>query len=368
MIGRRYWRVVAAQLLLLGCSALAQQVRIRDVARWQESVKNPLVGYGVVVGLNRTGDSLTVRSTIQTITNVLKNFGVFVSPQEIRMRNVAAVMVTAELLPGAREGDRLDAHVASIGDASSLEGGALLMTPLFAADGEIYVEAQGPVSLGGFNVGTRLGTEMKRNHPTAGWVPGGGLVVLEPPAFAFGQNLVLQLHEQDPILADRVVQAINARAGAQVAKTEDARSISLTVPEAERENVVRFMADVEQLAVESVPTARVVVNEKTGTVVIGGEVKLSPVAIAHGDLKVEIKTTQRVVPAAPLTPGRSRVETQQQVTVEEGSGRLHAVSQAVTVQQLTDALNAIGATPRDLIAILQALKRAGALHGELHLW
>lgn len=361
-------RFFSLLLLLLVAAASAQLVQIKDVAHWQKAVANPVVGYGLVVGLNQTGDTLIVKSTNQTITNMLKNFGVFVTPDQIRMRNVAAVMVTADLPPFSQPGERIDVMASSMGDASSLEGGTLLLTPLFGADGEIYVEAQGPVSIGGFNEGIQGGTRIKKNHPNAGWVPGGGLITKAAPEGEVASPVKLVLERSDFSLAQSVVSAIDKRFGAGTAKTVNAREIAVAVPEAFASQPVAFMAELEKLSVQAPISNKVVVNEKTGTVVIGGGVRISAVAIAHGNLQVTIKPKPVASQPAPLSPGTTQVLPRTKVKVQEEKANLFVVNETATVQDLTLALNRLGVTPRDLIAILQGLKRAGAMQADIVIW
>lgn len=365
--GARNFSCLLWSLLVLVCSGWAETVRVKDVARWKTLAANPLVGYGLVVGLNDTGDRISITTTNQTVANMLKNFGVFVPPNRMRMRNTAVVMVTADLPPSAKVGDRFDVLVSSLGDADSLEGGTLLLTPLFAADNEVYAEAQGPISIGGFNEGIRGGTRVKKNHPTSGWVPAGGVVVKDAPVSDISSRVVLSLKRSDFSLAAAVEEGINRQMGEGIARTLSSKEVELNIP-VDVDNKVAYLAQVEQLPVQVEPANKVVVNEKTGTVIIGGAVRISPVAIAHGALEVVIGKKESVSQPLPLSPGKTKVVQQVKVKVKEEKGRVFVVNETASVRDLASALNQLGATPRDLIAILQGLKKAGALQADVIIW
>jgi flagellar P-ring protein precursor FlgI len=329
---------------------------------------NQLVGYGLVVGLNGTGDSDDAKFTLQSMAAMLEKMGVTVNPADISVNNVAAVMVTADLPPFARLGSRIDALVNSIGDAKNLQGGTLLMTPLKGADGNVYAVTQGPVSTGGFSAGGASGDKVQKNFPTVGRVVQGALVEREIP-FNLNQKdtLTLALHRPDFTTATRVAQAINAGLMDQVATTQDSGTVKIQVPPVYAGNSVQLIATIENLGVTPDAVSRVVINERTGTVIMGENVRISTVAIAHGNLSVQIKETQNVSQPLPFSEGQTRVTPESQVLVQEGRQPLFVVQTGVSIGEVVKALNALGVTPRDLIAIFQALKAAGALQAELEI-
>jgi flagellar P-ring protein precursor FlgI len=302
----------------------------------------------------------------QTLANMLQRFGLIVPGQQIKVENIAAVLVTAELPAFSRPGARLDVSVASVGDARSLQGGTLLATGLRGPDGSVYVLAQGALSLGGFGGGTR-GNSVQVNHLTAGRVPSGGLVQAAPRAdLPAGSELTLALAQPDFVTSRRLADAINAELGAASASAVDPATVSVRIPEAYRGAVPDLMARLEPLTLDVDVPARVVVNERTGTVVVGANVRLSAAAVAHGNLSVRISTRFNVSQPAPFAErGQTVVVPDEQVDVEEQEARLVALEEGTTLEAVVRALNALGATPRDIIAIMQALKAAGALRAEL---
>ncbi|HSV74832.1 MAG TPA: flagellar basal body P-ring protein FlgI [Chthonomonadales bacterium] len=335
------------------------QVRIKDIAGVQGARSNQLIGYGIVVGLDGSGDGNSTIVTAQSVVNALQRFGMSVPHGAIKVRNVAAVVVTADLPPFARNGQRIDVTVASLGDARSLQGGTLLQTPLQGADGEVYAVAQGSVSIGGFNV-TAGGSQAQKNHVAAGRIPRGAIVEREvPTSISDGRTLDIALHDPDFTTASRVADAINARLPDARATAVDPTTIRVSAPGG-ASSLVGFVAQIESLAVTPDTQARIVVNERTGTVVIGGDVRITPCAIAHGSLQIRVENTPIVAIPPPFSDdGRPVVVPLKDVTVREGRAKLGAVPATTTVQQLVTALNSLGATPRDLIAILQAMRAAG---------
>ncbi len=341
-------------------------VRVGDVARFQGAAPIPLIGYGLVVGLNKTGDRRQTIFPAQTLANMLERFGVAVPAGEIKIENVAAVLVTAELPPFVRQGARLDITASSIGDARSLQGGTLIPTPLRGPDGTVHALAQGPLSIGGFG-GGRSANGVTVNHLTVGRVPGGALVQLgqrvemEPAA-----EVRLALTSPDFGNAHRLADAINDALGGSAARTIDAATVAVAVPPAYRQAVPDLLARLESLPLAVDQPSRVAINERTGTVVIGGGVRLGPAAVAHGNLSVRI-STQYVVsqPSAFSRTGETVVVPDERVEVSEGDARLVNMGSGSTLDEVVRALNALGATPRDIIAILQALKSAGALAAEI---
>jgi flagellar P-ring protein precursor FlgI len=344
-------------------------VRIKDIADIKGVRENQLVGYGLIVGLDGTGDSGDAIFTIQSFASMLEKMGVTVKPDDIQVDNVAAVMVTADLPAFARTGSRIDVLVSSIGDAENLQGGTLLFTPLKAADGQVYAVAQGPISTGGFVVGSSSGSGVQKNFPTVGRVVNGALIEKEI-ATHFNQktSLTLTLHDADFTTASRVAQAINIAFYDQIAKTHDAGTIEVKVPEKYSGNTVALVTMIERLGVTPDTVSKVVINERTGTVIMGENVRISTIAVAHGNLSIEIKEDQRVSQPLPFSSGGQTVAVpESDVMVQEGNNPIFLVESGVSIGKVVKALNALGVTPRDLIAIFQALKAAGALQAELEI-
>ncbi|MFB3901867.1 MAG: flagellar basal body P-ring protein FlgI [Acidobacteriota bacterium] len=360
----------ASALLLLSLPVLVSAgvpSRIKDVARIQGVRENQLIGYGLVVGLDGSGDSRQTYFTTQTLANLLTLEGIVVSPRAIQVSNTAAVMVTADLPAFARTGSRIDVTVSSIGDAESLQGGTLLMTPLKAANGEVYAVAQGPVSIGGF--AARSSTQaIQKNQPTAGRVPQGAIVEREVTfQLQDKPNLRLVLNQADFTTASRVASAINQKVGTNLAQPLDNRTVEVQVPATFRNNVVAFISQIENQPLEVDRPAKVVLNEKTGTIVFGGDVRIAPVTIVHGSLTVQIGTQFAVSQPPALSAGQTVVVPEETVSVEEPVTRPVAVKDGSSIESVVRALNSIGATPRDILAILQAIKAAGALQSELEI-
>lgn len=345
-----------------------ETARIKDIAYFMGTASNPLVGYGLVVGLNGTGDNQRTEFTVATLANLLDNVGVHVDPNLIKVKNVAAVMVTAKLPPFARVGSKLDVQVSSMGDAKDLQGGTLLMTPLQGPDGKTYAVAQGPLSTGGFSFSGQSGTTVQKNFPTVGFISGGANVEREVTTnFGNQQYLDLVLRTPDFTTSYKTAVQINALLGGSYAQATDAASVKIEVPPQYVGRITEMIAQVENGEVEPDTVARVVINERTGTIVIGENVRISPVAVAHGNLTVQISEDPYASQPLPFSDGRTTVVPQTNIEVQEGKGYLSVVGGGVTIGQLVRGLNAIGATPRDLINILQSIKAAGALQAELEL-
>ena len=359
--------VVASAILLMPD---ANAARIKDIADIKGVRQNQLVGYGLVVGLEGTGDSDDALFTIQSLASLLEKMGVTVQPDDIDdVENVAAVMVTTDLPAFASQGSRIDVLVSSIGDAENLQGGTLLFTPLKGADGSVYAVAQGPVSTGGFAVSGNSGDQVQKNFPTVGRVVGGGLVEQEIHSnFNQKDSLTLVLHEPDFTTASRVAQAINLAFYSQLAQTENAGSIQVSVPENYLGNTVQFVTMIESLGVTPDMVSKVVVNERTGTVIMGENVRIATIAIAHGNLSIQIDESQNVSQPLPFSRGGQTVVTpESDIVVQEGKNPIFLVESGVSIGEVVKALNALGVSPRDLIAIFQALKAAGALQAELEI-
>jgi flagellar P-ring protein precursor FlgI len=344
-------------------------VRIKDIADIKGVRQNQLVGYGLVVGLDGTGDSDSAIFTIQSMASMLEKMGVTVKAEDIEVENVAAVMVTTDLPPFARTGSRIDVLVSSIGDAENLQGGTLLFTPLKAADQQVYAVAQGPVSTGGFDVGGASGSEVQKNFPTVGRVVNGALIEKEiPNKFNQKQSLTLTLHSPDFTTSSRVARAINIAFYDQIARTQDAGTIEVIVPEKYMGKVVALVTMIESLGVTPDTISKVIINERTGTVIMGENVRISTVAIAHGNLSIEISEGSSVSQPLPFSDsGETVVTPETEVLAQEGNNPIFLVNSGVSIASVVKALNALGVSPRDLIAIFQALKAAGALQAELEI-
>ncbi len=339
--------------------------KLRDVARLQGVRSNQLLGYGMVVGLDGTGDKDQTKFTAQSLTNLLSRQGVTVNPLQVKVKNVAAVMVTAELPPFARAGSRLDVTVSSTGDAKSLAGGTLLMTALLGPDGQTYAVAQGPLLVGGFSASAG-GASVTKNHPTVGRVPDGGIIEREVGGdFNARGTLRYALMEEDFTTAIRVVHAINEELGEKLARPLDARTIELQIPKEFQGRAVELVARLENLAVQLQPKARVVVNERTGTVILGSEVRIGAVTIVQGGLSIMVSSTPLVSQPAPFSKGKTVTATKKDVTAIEEKLKTISVEPGVSVGKLAEMLNGMGVSPRDMVAILQAIKEAGALQAEL---
>jgi len=337
--------------------------RIKDIARIEGVRSNQLVGVGLVVGLAGTGDGKG--AGIQMVSNMLQKFGISVPASDLRMRNVAAVSVTAELPPFARPGDTIDVTVSSIGDAKSLQGGFLLQTPLTAADGRVYAAAQGAISIGGFGA-SGGGSSVQKNHATVGRIPEGAIVEGRVVSdLVRDGKITLLLHQADFTTSSRIASVINQVFTPDTARALDGSAVEVSVPAAYSDRVVDFVSTLAELPVVPDTGARVVINERTGTVVIGHRVRIATVAVAHGGLTVRIQATDVVSQPPSFSDGETVVTTEVDIEAEEQTGSVTVLRSGANVDDLVKALNAVGATPRDIIAILQAIKEAGALYGEL---
>jgi flagellar P-ring protein precursor FlgI len=398
VLGIRHMKTTATQskticftialLMLLVSEVFA--ARIKDLASIKGIRNNQLVGYGLVVGLNGTGDKSGTGFTVQSLANMIERLGIHVDKSAISVKNVAAVILTANVPPFARIGNKIDVLVSSIGDAKSLQGGTLLLTPLRGVDRKIYALAQGPVSVGGFAAGGAAGGGVTKNHPTAGRLSGGATIEREIPVPMQGkEELTIALGNPDFTTAVRVRNAINTKFGRYLASTIDSGTVKMRIPEEFRERVVEMVAALESLQVTPDTVAKVVLNEKTGTVVMGENVRISTVAVAHGNLNIVIKERTSVSQPAPFAPtpplesgtqqfkpedgvvmgpgGQTVVAPDTDVAVQEENNRLILLPSGSTIGELVRALNAIGVTPRDLITIFRCIKVAGGLHAKLEL-
>lgn len=361
---------LAAALLFLFVAVMfstpAEAVRLKDIASFSGVRSNELVGYGLVVGLSGTGDGTNSAFTTTSMVNMLEKMGVRVDRSAIKPKNVAAVMVTTKMPVSSKPGSQLDVTVSSIGDADSLLGGVLLMTPMKGIDGQIYALAQGSLTLGGYSAGGEAATASK-NFVTVGRIPNGATVERAVNFKFNNQNkITINLEISDFGTAMQVMNSVNGAIGGGFAKATDASTVEIAVPRQFRGNIVPLMASLENLEVSPDAKAKVVVDEKTGTIVLGRSVRLSKVAVAHGNLQVVVAESADVSQPGPFAPSSAEtvVTPETDVDVQEDNNRLMLVEGA-TLQELVDGLNAIGATPRDLISILRTMKAAGALHAEL---
>lgn len=353
--------LVLAALLVAGGSTAAPS-RLKELVDVQGFRTNELLGYGLVVGLQGTGDTEQVLFTQQSVSGMLGRLGVRVDPRELRLRNVAAVIVTTRLQTYARQGSRLDVTVSALGNARSLVGGTLLVTPLNGADGQTYALAQGPVQIGGYGAGFN-GFTVQKNTLTSGRVPEGGTVERAVVPVLGSGPVMLTLKRPDFTNAQRISAAIDAALGANSAKTLDAAAIEVALP-ADMQ-AVALLSKLELLEIDADLRAKVAISERTGTVVLGGMVRLKPAVVAHGGLKVTINTTSAVAQPNPFSAGQTAVVKNSFGEVEEENRKAVGVPATTSVDDLVKAVNALGASPRDLVAILQALKAVGALDADL---
>ncbi len=355
-------------LLLALWSTPAGAARIKDVTRVEGLRDNQLIGYGLVVGLNGTGDGSSTEFTVRSLVAFLRRSGVTIDPDMVRVQNAAAVVVTANLPPFARPGSRIDIMVSSVGDAKNLQGGTLLMTQLNGPDGQVYAVAQGSISTGGFDAGGG-GTSVSKNHPTAGKIPGGALVERTPPTTLAGREFInLVLNNPDFTTAQRIAQAINHNFQSSLAEPTDPAAVRVIVPAAHAQSLAPFLAELERLPVHPDQPARVVVDERTGTVVMGEDVRISTLAITHGNLMIRIEQFNQVSQPQPFSDHGVTVPfANTAVSASEEVRQLAVVPEGVSLGEVVSSLNAIGVTPRDLISILQAIKAAGALQAELEI-
>ena len=370
-IDRLLRRLAAAALALwLAASGDAFALsRVKDLAAIEGVRQNQLVGYGIVVGLNGTGDTLNnIPFTKQSLQAMLERLGVNTRGATMRTQNLAAVMVTASLPPFSTQGNRIDVTVSSLGDAKSLQGGTLLVTPLLGADGEVYALAQGSVAIAGFSAEGEA-AKITRGVPTNGRISNGAMIEREV-AFKLNEarSLRLSLRNPDFTTSKRIASAINDFMGADTAEPTDPATVTLQIPAKYHGNMIRLITEVEQLRVEPDQTARVVVDERSGIIVMGRDVRVSTVAIAQGNLTVTITEQPQVSQPAPFSNGQTTVVPRSAVKVDTGDGnKLALVKEGVTLRELVDGLNALGVGPRDLISILQAIKTAGALQADIEL-
>ena len=358
-------KIIVVAALVIFSFSFSYATRIKDIAKIYGVRSYRLIGYGLVTGLPGTGDKEQTVFSIRSLTNMLQRYGINVDPSRIRVRNIAAVMVTAEVPPFARPGMRVDAIVSSIGDAKSLQGGVLLLTPLRAMDGKVYAVAQGPISIGGGFFAGGAGARVSKNITTTGRVINGVIIERRLPfeLTLRGGSVSIILDHPDFTTANNIAEVINKNFGINIAKALDPTTVRVKV--IEKDNIVDFLAKMENLDVPVDLKAKVIINERTGTVVIGKDVKISTVAIAHGGLSIVVKETPKVSQPLPFSTGETIITPETKIEIKEERKPLFLVPKTATISDLVKALNAIGGTPRDLIAILEAIKEAGALHAEI---
>ncbi|MCB1052599.1 MAG: flagellar basal body P-ring protein FlgI [Acidobacteria bacterium] len=355
-------------LITLTClltAPLLADVRLKDIASVEGVRPNYLNGFGLVVGLNGTGDKDQTRFTTQALVNALAKSGISLDPTTVKVKNVAFVLVQAELPAFSRPGTRVDVTVSSYGDATSLQGGTLLWSELKGLDNQTYAICQGPVIVGGFAAGNS-GSNVTQNHPTVGRIPNGGLIERPlPVSFSFRERVRFILDDADFVTMERTVQAINAKLGTPLARSLDPRTLEVIVPLEQQNDPVGFVSMLEHVNIAPDSPARVVINEKTGTIIMGRDVRIDQVAISHGGLTVIVQSDRSVVQPNPLSRGETAVQENFNAEVQQNPGSLMVAREGVSLGAIADTLNALKVTPRDMIAILQAMKEAGALHAEL---
>ncbi|MDR2351652.1 MAG: flagellar basal body P-ring protein FlgI [Deltaproteobacteria bacterium] len=367
----QYFKILSGLFIVLALGFYpepeAHAIRLKELATFEGVRVNQIIGYGLVVGLNGTGDKDQTGFTRQTLSNLLKRMDVTIAPTALKVKNVAAVMVTADLPPFVKPGTKIDILVSSLGDATSLQGGTLLITSLKGMDNLVYAMAQGPLSVGGFAI-TGNAASVQRNHPTVGRIVQGATVEREVPIRWQGkETLTVKLGQPDFTTAARVAEGINEVLPGSAARPMDASTIELMVPANYRENLAVMVAELENLNVEPDAVGKVIIDERTGTVVVGENVKLSTVAVAHGSLSVQIREGTEVDQPGPFSGGETVITPQTDINVQEGADQVLLIERSTNINDVVKALNAIGVTPRDLIMIFQAIKAAGALHGELEI-
>ncbi len=390
---RKQLKIIAlAVSLCLTIAVSAYGVRIKDISKIKGIRNNQLLGYGLVVGLQGTGDKVGTGFTVQSLVNMMEQMGIHIDKNSVMVKNVAAVIVTAKMPPFARIGNKIDVVISSIGDAKSLVGGTLILTPLRGVNGKVYALAQGPLCVGGFSVGGAAGGGVTKNHPTAARISHGATIEREIPTNIHDKNeLTITLNNPDFTTAVRMTETINRKFKSELAVPVDSGTLELTIPALFKKNLIRMISMIENLEVTPDAIAKVILNEKTGTVVIGENVKISTVAVAHGNLNIMIKESASVYQPAPFAPappegaetvvtdienggvitapgGQTIIIPESMVVVEEEKKKtLMMLPAGTTIGDLVRALNAIGVTPRDLITIFQSIKAAGALQAVLEI-
>ncbi|HYE91918.1 MAG TPA: flagellar basal body P-ring protein FlgI [Terriglobales bacterium] len=367
---RRAAALIALLVMALAPSLAAAEARVKDVARVLGIRDNSLYGYGLVIGLNGTGDKSTSSPfTPQAIASMLLRLGIAVPVERLDGKNVAAVIVTAKLPPFARAGGTVDVTVSSLGDSTTLQGGTLLLTPLNGPDGRVYALAQGPVSVGGAAASGSSGDTVQKNHPTVGRIPNGAVVEREVPNALDPTSVTLMLQRPDATTAVRLAEAVNGAGEGAVARAVDPSTVTVAVPAGFQPRLMEFIARIEAVRLTVDAPARVIINERTGTIIMGSQLRISTVAIAHGNLTIQVKEEAKVSQPGAFAPtgAATVVVPRSKVNVKEEKSQLIVVNEGVSIGDIVQGLNALGVTPRDLISILQAIRAAGALMAELEI-
>ncbi len=359
-------RIVTICLGIMGTEVDVWAARVKDIAGIKGARPNQLIGYGLVVGLNSSGDDDKTEFTFQSLTNMMKRMGIVVDKKKVDLDNVAGVMVTATLPSFTKVGTRIDVVVSSMGNAKNLQGGTLLLTPLSAPNGNVYAVAQGPISTGGFAAGGAAGGGVQKNHPTVGYIPGGAIVEKDLSLNLLERNIMsLNLNNPDFTTCLRLTRVINIGIGEELAQSVDAGTVEIKIPWEFQERLVEFISLVENLDIAPDTIAKVVLNERTGTVIMGENVRISTVAISHGNLSIIVKERKRVSQPLPFSVGETVVTPDTEIAIKEEDSRLMVVPEGVNLREVVRGLNAIGVSPRDLISIFQAIRASGALQAEL---
>jgi len=364
-------RIVTICLILtlgiwMGTEVDVWAARVKDIAGIKGARPNQLIGYGLVVGLNSSGDDDKTEFTFQSLTNMMKRMGIVIDKKKVDLDNVAGVMVTATLPSFTKVGTRIDVVVSSMGNAKNLQGGTLLLTPLSAPNGNVYAVAQGPISTGGFAAGGKAGGGVQKNHPTVGYIPGGAIVEKDLSLNLLERNAMsLNLNNPDFTTCLRLTRVINIGLGEELAQSVDAGTVEIKIPWEFQERLVEFISLVENLDIAPDTIAKVVLNERTGTVIMGENVRISTVAISHGNLSIIVKERERVSQPLPFSVGETVVTPDTEIAIKEEDSRLMVVPEGVNLRDVVRGLNAIGVSPRDLISIFQAIRASGALQAEL---
>jgi flagellar P-ring protein precursor FlgI len=359
--------IVLLVFLLMPVYLSSLNVRIKDISNFEGVRDNQLFGYGVVVGLEGTGDTTQNKFTFQTIANYLDKMGITMNPKDFQMRNTAAVAITAVLPPFPRIGSKIDVTVSSMGSAKSLQGGILLISPLRGADGNVYAVSQGALSIGGFNSSQGGGGGVRKNHSTVARIPNGAIIEKTIPFnFSALKYFTLNMNNSDFTTTNRVVNVINKSFG-EIAYASDSRTIKIMIPSKYSKNKVKMVALLENLKVSPDLKAKIILNERTGTIVFGENVKITKVAIAHGGITVTINPEFEVSQPQPMANGQTVITKKENIEVTEPEARFKIIENTTTIGDVVKTLNSLGATPRDIIAIIQAMKSAGALQADLEI-
>ncbi len=357
--------IVIVMTFLFVQTIFSVRTRIKDIAVIQGIRENQLIGYGLIVGLDGTGDSNKSQFTIQSLATMLRNMGINIPVESLKVKNVAAVMVTAVLPPFIREGEKIDILLSSVGDSTSLQGGTLLLTPLKGPDGIVYAVGQGPISIGGFNIRTEGGTNFRKNHATVGRIPDGAIVEREvATTYVVDGKMSYLLRNPDFTTAYAIEKAINDMFKNTIARAMNEKEIVVMIPE----TIIHpnaFIAAIENITVETDTRARVVINERTGTVVAGEFVKIKTIAITHGSLTVRVNPETTVSQPNFMTQGRTTAVTNEQTDIQDQKGQFLTMPSNTTVGEMAELLNTLGVSPRDMVSIFQAIKQSGALEAEL---